>query len=313
MPKKKKKTDTDRKKYKNMPIEDRVKLVENLYIHFPRNETALKAIKDCHAHAKIAREAEGLLIKGDTGAGKTTIIKLYTKDFPRTYTEEGSVVPVLCATVPVPATCKSLVTTLLSAIGDPAAERGSQVSQTHRLKKYFEACKVELLILDEFQHFQDRDSLKVLKTVSDWLKVLMDLTNVPIVLAGLPYSHTILDAHGNEQLQRRFAIRIELEAFRYETSRERQDFRRFLNVIDDNLPLTEKSDLADPGTALCIYDATDGVVAHVMKLVRRATAIALESSRERLTLDILSLAYEQRLAAINPSKANPFGEIALVA
>lgn len=309
----KKKTNTDRKKYKNVPIEDRVQMVENLYIHFPRNETTLKAIRECHSHAKLSKEAEGLLIQGDTGAGKTTIIKLYVQNYPRCYTEERTVVPVLCATVPVPATCKSLVTALLAAIGDPAAEKGTLVSQTHRLKRYLEACKVELLILNEFQHFQDRDSLKVLKTVSDWLKVLMDETGVPIVLAGLPYSHTILDAHGNEQLQRRFAIRIELEAFHYYTSQERQDFRRFLNILDDKLPLIEKSGLADPGTALCIYEATNGVVGHVMKLVRRATAIALESNRERITLDILSLAYEQRLAANNPSKPNPFGDIALVA
>ncbi len=309
----KKKTDSDRRKYKNIPVIDRVQMVEKLYIHFPRNETALKAIKECHTHTKVSNEAEGLLIQGDTGAGKTTIIRLYAKTFPRTYTDDGTIVPVLCASVPVPATCKSLVTTLLSAIGDPAAEKGTQVSQTHRLKRYMEGCKVELLILDEFQHFQDRDSHKILKTVSDWLKVLMDQTNVPIVLAGLPYSHTILDAAGNEQLQRRFAIRIDLEPFGYKTSRERQDFRRFLSVIDDKLPLAEKSDLADPGTALCIYEATNGVVAHVMKLVRRATVIALESNSERLTMDILSQAYEQRLAANDPSKRNPFGDIAMVA
>ena len=304
---------TDRKNYRKMPVEDRVQMVERLYIHFPRNETALGAIKNCHSHAKLSKESEGILIQGDTGAGKTTIVKIYMQDYPRSFTEEVSVVPVLYATVPVPATCKSLVTALLTAIGDPAAERGSQISQTLRLKRYLQACRVELLILDEFQHFQDRDSLKVLKTVSDWLKVLMDETGVPIVLAGLPYSHTILDCENNEQLQRRFALRIELEAFRYKTSGEQKDFRRFLNVIDEKLPLAEKSDLADPSTALCIYEATAGVVAHVMKLVRRATVIALESNREKLTVEILSLAYEQRLAANNPGKANPFGEIALVA
>ncbi len=133
------------------------------------------------------------------------------------------------------------------------------------------------------------------------------------MLAGLPYSHTILDANGNEQLQRRFAVRIELEAFRYESSRERQDFRRFLNVIDDNLPLAEKSGLAEPGTSLCIYEATHGVVAGVMKLIRHATVIALESNREKITTEILSMAYEQRLAANNPSKSNPFGDIAMAA
>jgi Cdc6-like AAA superfamily ATPase len=304
---------TDRAKYKKMPIEDRMQLVESLYIHFPRNEAALKSIHACHTHAKRSKEPEGILIQGETGAGKTTLVKLYMKDYPRTHTDEKTIVPVLYGSVPVPATCKNLVTALLVAIGDPAAEKGAQITQTLRLKRYVEACCVELLILDEFQHFQDRDSHKVLKTVSDWLKLLMEETGVPIVLAGLPYSHTILDAAGNEQLQRRFAVRIELEAFRYSTSKERQDFRRFLNVIDEKLPLAEKSDLADPCTALCVFEATKGVVAHVMKLIRHATAIALESNREKLTMEILGLAYEQRLAANNPGKPNPFGAVALIA
>jgi len=309
----KKKPNNDRKKFKNMPIEDRVKLVESIYIHFPRNEKTLKAIREHHAHAKFASEPEGLLIQGETGAGKTTILKLYMKDYPRIHGPETTRVPVLYAKVPTPATCKQLVTKILEAIGDPAAERGTQISQTLRLKKYFDVCKVELLVLDEFQHFQDRDSQKVLKTVSDWLKLLMEETGIPIVLVGLPYSHTILDAHGNEQLKRRFATRIELGPFGYESSQERQDFRRFLNMIDEKLPLVEKSNLADPSMALCIYDATDGVVAHVMKLIRRATVIALESNREKITLDILAIAYEQRLASNDPEKDNPFGDIAMAA
>jgi hypothetical protein len=141
----------------------------------------------------------------------------------------------------------------------------------------------------------------------------MDETGVPIVLTGLPYSHTILDADGNEQLQRRFGVRIELEAFRYNTSKERHDFRRFLKVIDEKLPLAENSDLADPNMALCVFEATNGVVAHVMKLVRQATGIAVESCREKLTMEILALAYEQRLAANTQGKPNPFGTVALLA
>lgn len=309
----KKKPNNDRKKFKNMPIEDRVKLVESIYIHFPRNEKTVKAIREHHAHAKFASEPEGLLIQGETGAGKTTILKLYMKGYPRIHDAETTRVPVLYAKVPTPATCKQLVTKILEAIGDPAAERGTQISQTLRLKRYFDVCQVELLVLDEFQHFQDRDSQKVLKTVSDWLKLLMEETGIPIVLVGLPYSHTILDAPGNEQLKRRFATRIELGPFGYDSSQERQDFRRFLTMIDEKLPLAEKSNLADPGMALCVYEATNGVVAHVMKLIRRATVIALESNREKITLDILAIAYEQRLASNDPEKDNPFGDIAMAA
>lgn len=296
-----------------MPIEDRMQLIKSLYIHFPRNEAALKAIHACHKNARRSNESEGILIQGETGTGKTTLVQLYMKDYPRRHTPEKTIVPVLYTRVPVPATCKSLVSRLLIAIGDPTAEKGTQISQTLRLRRFLEACCVELLILDEFQHFQDRDSHKVLRTVSDWLKLLMDETCVPIVLVGLPYSHTILDAPGNEQLQRRFGGRIEMEAFRYSTSKERQDFRRFLNVIDDKLPLAEKSELADPSTALCIFEATNGVIGNVMKLIRHATRFALESNQEKLTMEILGLAYEQRLAANNPGKPNPFGTVALVA
>ena len=50
-------------------------------------------------------------------------------------------------------------------------------------------------------------------------------------------------------------------------------------------------------------------MAHAMKIVRRATVITLELGKEILTLDVLALAHEQRLAANDPSKKNPFGNV----
>jgi hypothetical protein len=43
-----------------------------------------------------------------------------------------------------------------------------------------------------------------------------------------------------------------------------------------------------------------------MKLVRRATAIALEQGSDRLTLEILARSYDERLAADNSAGENPF-------
>jgi hypothetical protein len=59
-----KKNKIDRKKFKKMSIEDRVQMVENLYIDFPRNDKTIKAIRQHHAYAKFASEPEGLLIQG---------------------------------------------------------------------------------------------------------------------------------------------------------------------------------------------------------------------------------------------------------
>jgi len=46
-------------------------------------------------------------------------------------------------------------------------------------------CQVELLILDEVQHFRDRDSRRVLENASNWLKTLIKETGVACVLVGL--------------------------------------------------------------------------------------------------------------------------------
>ena len=119
---------------------------------------------------------------------------------------------------------------------------------------------MRLIILDEFQHFVDKDSWRVLKNVSDWLKNLIDETEVPIVLIGMPYAVEILDAPGNEQLQRRFSVRC----------------------------------------------ATNGRVGKIMKVVRKATELALDADLEHLTLDVLADAYDERLMADRPRMSNPF-------
>jgi predicted AAA+ superfamily ATPase len=290
-----------------LTIEERKQMAEHLYVVYPRTKAILNEIAYCHQHAKTAAEPEGMLLEGPAGMGKTTLWKYYMRNFPRKITEDGTIVPILAVKIEVPASPKSLVTVLLRALGDPLPEKGTTVSQTLRLYSFIQNCKIELVFLDEFQHFIDRDSKKVLKTISDWLKNLMDNTGKPIILIGMPYSHSILDAEGNEQLRRRFSKRFNIEPFRWKNLDDRKDFRRFLQAVDEKLPLKEWSNLSDTTTAFRFYLASDGVISKVMKLIRRATVIALDLSLDMLNLDILSFAYDECLAANDPDKENPFG------
>ena len=293
--------------YSKMSISERIKLAEKIYINYPRLDEMIKKIEHCHQHSKIAAEPECLLITGETGAGKTTLYKRYEQRFPRYEDEDGITIPVLSTTIPVPATVKSLATRLLTAMGDPMADGGTVVSKTIRLQKLVEECGVELIIIDEFQHFIDRDSLKVLQTVSDWLKDLINGTRKPVVLIGMPSSVEVLQA--NRQLSRRFAVRESLELFGWSTPQEKKDFRKFLKALDGMLPLMERAQLADPDIAGLIHCATKGNIASVMTLIRRGVALALESSLEKLTSEVLAQAYEQRLAAVNLAVPNPFSTL----
>jgi Cdc6-like AAA superfamily ATPase len=292
---------------RKMSIAQRQELVERIYVRFPKLDDLYAKIKHCLEYSKISAEPECMVIKGPLGSGKSTLIKAFARDYPRQVTEEKTIVPVLALRVPIPASVKSLVEAMLFTFGDKAFNKGSTTRQTIRLRGYIEDCETQLIIFDEFQHFMDRDSLKVLKTLSDWLKNLIDDTKKPIIVVGMPSCDAVLDEPQNEQLRRRFSTRECLEPFGWGSKEQRDELRKFLKLLDEQLPLLECSHLSDFNRAYSIHKATGGTIAYIMKLIRRATILALDDKAERLDHDHLAQAYEELLATNSPTMKNPFG------
>jgi hypothetical protein len=284
--------------------EERKARVERIHIKFPRFKRVLDKIAYCHAHSKIAAEPECLLITGYQGAGKTTLCREYAQRYPKIVTRERKLVPVLSTFVPSITTKKSLPTKMLHALGDGAAEKGTAVNQTLRIITRVNDCGVEIIILDEFQHFIDSDSKSVLDSVSNWLKDLINETEKPVVLVGMPYSEIVLEA--NPQLERRFSMRESLDPFVWNTSAGQKEFKSFLKHLDRRLPFPKRSNLTDHETAFRIYCATNGFIGYLMKLVRRAAILAIDRKAECLDLELLAESYDERLASRAPRRANPF-------
>lgn len=283
--------------------EERHRRVEAIFIRHPRIREVEDRMEKFRAWSKEAQEPYCLLVLGPSGVGKSTLIGDYLSRHPRTVTADRTVVPVLTATIPVPATMKTMATELLGALGDPAAEKGTLHQKTWRLFRLLKSCGVELIILDEFQHFIDRDSDKVLRSVADWLKVLIDTARIPVMLTGLHYSRAVLDS--NEQLHRRFGTHEVLEPFRWDAD-GRDNFRRFLSHLDQLLPFPERSGLADGDIAPRLFAASQGLIATVMKVVRKAAHVAIEADAPCLTLDFLARAYGEGVLPGGESAPNPF-------
>jgi hypothetical protein len=194
---------------------------------------------------------------------------------------------------------------LLIQLGDEFADSGNTSQKTQRLINYIKDCDVELVMLDEFQHFFDpnKHKDKVLYDVADWFKTIINETKVPFVMFGLDYSSKILTK--NEQLEGRFAIHHKLEKFRYETDEDIEDFRRMMYEIDIRLPLVQSSWLADPDISERIYLATDGLMRSMMKLIRRAAKIAIENNHDRIELIDFAYAFDF-FYQFKKKKDNPF-------
>jgi Cdc6-like AAA superfamily ATPase len=290
--------------YSEMLQEKRLRLVEEIFVVYPLFERVVKKFEHCHQHSKISAEPICLLVTGCSGCGKTTLAKYYEQKFPRAETEERTVVPILFATIFAPATVKGIATGLLYRLGDPLADKGTIMSQTLRLYRLIKECGVELIILDEFQHLIDRDSDRVLQVASDWLKNLLNNTQVPMILIGMPSSVRILGT--NDQLRRRFSTQVSLNPFGWKTAEQRDDFRKFLYQVESALPFSERFHISSMETALRFFYASGGVVSDVMKIIRRAAALVIERGLEKLTLDVLGEAYDEEIATIESQRTNPF-------
>jgi hypothetical protein len=181
------------------PPQERIPYLGQIRVYFPLWHTIYEAIGCCHEDARIFPEPQGLLLVGPTGAGKSTLVRSYAQQFPPDFSGQHIHCPVLMTSVIAPATVKTLATRLLAALGDSRAKSGSIDELTLRLMDYFEECRVQMLILDEIQHFVDQDNNKLLHTVSDWLKGLIKDTRVACVLVGLQGSAERV-VYQNEQL-----------------------------------------------------------------------------------------------------------------
>lgn len=289
---------------------EKIVIANQVYASYPLFDLVLADIDRCHYSPKIKGkdDPDCLLLVGNTGSGKTTILETYLESYPRRDTDDGSIVPVMYTLIPPPASVKGLVTKMLEKLGDPLYEKGSTIVQTIRLHRLLNECKVELIILDEFHHFIDSDSNKVLITLCDWLKSLIVNTKIPVVLFGMPISENILKVD-NWQLSRRFNYRHNLVPFPRDEAGLNL-FRGFLSEIEGQLPLLGKSNLADKSLSERIYYATDGTIGHVMTLIRKGATFAIENNFDRIDLGILYTIYWENLHSEGKSckKIDPFLE-----
>ena len=285
---------------------EQIRSINNIVITSNEFMTAFTGIQDCVKRSISFSEPVGSMLLAEGGLGKTTLCKTILSLMPRTEKIEKdykkNIIPVCYVEVPSPATVKSLAITMLKELGDPTYENGYGTTEylTSRLIYLLAQCETKLIFLDEFHHFIDRESKKVLVTLCDWLKSLIVNTKIPVVLFGMPISENILKVD-NWQLSRRFNYRHNLVPFPQDEAGLNL-FRGFLREIEGQLPLLGKSNLAGKSLSERIYYATDGTIGHVMTLIRKGATYAIE--HDSSCIDMEASYAQDRESTENQSYSN---------
>jgi len=289
-----------------LSVPERIAYVETIRIWYPRMTRIFEAMAASHDLNACSAEPQCMMVVGPTGVGKSTLLNSYAARYPRQVLDETSRIPVLKATVPAKATIGNFATKLLSAVGDPLADRGTIGSREQRLLGYLLDCGVEVLMVDDLQHFVDRDSERVLHDVSNWLKNLVKESHTTCIIAGLPEAEQVL--YANAQLGRLFGDPHHLHTFTWDSQQPDtiQEFRTFLQTLEELLPLPEPSSLAAMETAWRCFVASSGCMAHLMNLIRRAAHYAIQRGQPALNHVLLAEAFDHRLAGQRRGIPNPF-------
>lgn len=277
--------------------------IRHQVIEFNAFREGWQKIDQLHRRGCNAGIAGGLLLVGQSGAGKTTLIEHYRDNFPTSHHPEQTIVPVLVVQTPAMPTVKNLAEAILHALCDPNVNKGSAEEKTRRIFKLLLACHVELLIIDEFQHFCDAGRRSVANQVADWLKSVLNVARIPVVVVGLPRAETVI--RSNEQLSRRFSSGFDLRPFSYHTDEGQLEFRGLLKTIHSQIPI-QCIELHDNNLALRFFVATNGLIDYIAKIVDEAVQIADRCIKPYIDWDILSQAFEESVWRNVPKRLNPF-------
>lgn len=273
-------------------------------IHYPQYTAAMREIAGVHARWRDCRVAEGILFVGQSGCGKSTVIEQYADNFPRSRRNGKAVIPVLTVLTPEAPTVKSLAESFLTALGDPAASKGTTPAMTRRIIHFLSQCEVELILLDEFHHFFDGHRRAEGKRVTDWLKNLFNAAKLPVVLFGLPVAIQALNA--NQQLRRRFCAPHYISEFKFSTAEEQAASRGVLAHIQALLPVSSSISFSEPTVAKRFYFASCGLIDYVIKVIDEAVLRVERGEASAISLELLGAAFRYRVWADVPDLLNPF-------
>ncbi|WP_300661112.1 TniB family NTP-binding protein [Hydrogenophaga sp.] len=268
------------------------RIIENTLIPHSAFEKVSTKLEQCFRYSAGATEPVCLAIVGESRTGKSRALEECAANHPPVRSEEGLTVPLIRVKTPSKPTVKALAELMLVSMGDPTPDAGTENSKTLRLRVLMRNANTRMVMVDEFQHFYDKGSHKVIHHVADWLKILVDEARVAVVVAGLPTCQAVLAQ--NEQLAGRFITPVNMPRFDWKDEGHREEFVAILSAFQESMgehfdmPALDSDELA-----FRCYTGTGGLMGYLTKFLRQAVWNALDEGRRTISLDDLATAHDE--------------------
>lgn len=263
------------RRYAALPDDERVAWIKaDRWIGFDEAQSALVRLNALLDYPPRDR-MPCLLVYGDTGMGKTKIIRKFERTHPPTFCQSTGITnrPVVVAQVPSEPIERDLYRELLASLQAPALIGGTLAREKDICRSLLRTVGARIIVLDEVNgmlagtYRQQRVFLNALRFLANDLRV-------PLVCAGTDLARQALLT--DAQLAERF------EAFHLKPWKNDHAFARLLKSLAGILPLRAPSDLESVAVRDRIHMLTSGVTARIFRLIETAAEEAIRSGQERL-------------------------------
>ena len=263
-------------------------------------------------YLETVQYGSGILLLGESGAGKSTFAGRLLEQHPCQRTETTTYLPAVYMDVPAGPTERSMGVELLTAMGHPDLSGNAQELRK-RCILLMRKCRVRMLIIDNFQDIPASRKLGI-KTLGNWLRSIINGAPCLVIAMGTEGAKIVRDS--NEELERRMKATVRLLPFSVEgiTSRSSpivaETFSRWYALmaqIDAALPMAESSNLSDPEVAVRLLMGSNARFGYLSEILQHGIKLAVKAGSEWIDLKHLSEGFVHALgdAAAN---GNPFLE-----
>ncbi|WP_417505829.1 TniB family NTP-binding protein [Marinomonas gallaica] len=255
---------------------DKAKLREfkDCFCPYKPINTIFNDLESLYQSSEIGGEQLSMLLRGDTGTGKSAIINYFSSTKNESQPES---IPVLLSRVPSKLTVEDMTRQLLSDLGvfgsTTHRARNSQ-SDAHLTNRLLDALKVKrtkMIIINEFQELIEFKGARDRQAIGNRLKLISEEAAVPIVLAGMPWIDEILN---DSQWASRLATRTHTLQY-FSLSKRPQEYREFLEAIEQHIPCDLDASLTDFELSLALFAASCGEMRQLKAILAEAIKLCL--------------------------------------
>lgn len=286
------------------------KRVRRFFGHFPQVVNIRDRMVAAIEYQSGDEEAEHLMLLGDPGTGKTTLLRWICKAFPHKEHLEFTEIRVLYAEVPAACNIKKLAGAILLAMGSPFWNKGGEEERSHQLRTLLSECRTRVVILDEVNHLVDRGQAKTHEAVADWIKQFARQSKVTLVLAGVSRSRALLEA--NDQLADRFREVLELRPLGIGDKAQVKEFAAVMKAFEQAMEGVQHVDLAAISVLKPLAFATGGRLRAIRKLLVRAIELVAKDAADGkpaiINLAVLERAFLEVIFRKATPEQNPFSK-----